>query len=180
MRPLPTRADTHSPHWTSKIPQLAHESAAAPGFGEEVGGRCVRGASAAAPGPVGPDGGTGPRRTDRRSSPEEFIRENPHMLGVPEASGKQAWAFMPMVTSGRSVGVFVVSYAQPHTFTTEERALYTALSGLGAQALERGRLYDIEHRRARQLQRGLLPRDLLARPVSTSGTSSPGGAWRSK
>ncbi|MEV5008928.1 GAF domain-containing protein [Streptomyces sp. NPDC055692] len=102
------------------------------------------------------------------------------MLGVPEASGKQAWAFMPMVTSGCSVGVFVVSYAQPHTFTTEERALYTALSGLGAQALERGRLYDIEHRRARQLQRGLLPRDLLARPVSTSGTSSPGGAGRSK
>ncbi|MFB7328455.1 SpoIIE family protein phosphatase [Streptomyces sp. NPDC056190] len=119
------------------------------------------------------------------SSPEEFIRENPHMLGVPEASGKQAWAFMPMVTSGRSVGVLVVSYAQPHTFTTEERALYTALSGLGAQALERGRLYDIEHRRARQLQRALLPRDLPVLPTVTAAArylpsgegTEVGGDW---
>ncbi|MFJ2477543.1 SpoIIE family protein phosphatase [Streptomyces sp. NPDC087659] len=102
------------------------------------------------------------------SSPEEFLRRYPQMADVPAGSGKQAWAFLPLVVSGRSVGFCVISYDRPHTFTSEERTLFTALAGLVAQALERARLYDAEHRRAKELQRGLLPRELPALPAVTA------------
>lgn len=31
-------------------------------------------------------------------------------------SGKQAWAFLPLIISGRPVGVCILSYDSPHTF----------------------------------------------------------------
>ncbi|MGO4430639.1 PP2C family protein-serine/threonine phosphatase, partial [Streptomyces sp. MCAF7] len=47
-------------------------------------------------------------------------------------------------------------------------SLLIALSGLVAQALERARLFDAEHTRAQQLQRGLLPRALPVVPAVTA------------
>ncbi|WEO99809.1 SpoIIE family protein phosphatase [Streptomyces sp. FXJ1.172] len=102
------------------------------------------------------------------SSPQEYLRRYPHLSDIAERSDSQTWAYLPLVTSGRRVGVLCVSYARPHTFTSDERTLFTAVSGLVAQALERGRLYDSEHRRARELQRGLLPHDLPALPAVTA------------
>ncbi|MCW7944351.1 hypothetical protein AAW14_20170 [Streptomyces hygroscopicus] len=119
------------------------------------------------------------------SSAQEYIRSFPHLSEVPARGGREAWAYLPLVTSGRTVGVLCISYAQPHTFSSEERTLFTALSGLVAQALERGRLYDAEHRRARELQRGLLPHDLPVLPAVTAaarylpagGGMEVGGDW---
>ncbi|MFI2264201.1 ATP-binding SpoIIE family protein phosphatase [Streptomyces tubercidicus] len=102
------------------------------------------------------------------SSPEEFIRRYPDLADRPAASGKQAWAFLPLIASGRPLGVFVISYDRPHTFTHEERTLFTAVSGLVAHALERARLYDAQYRRAQELQRGLLPRELPSLPAVTA------------
>ncbi|MFC3571905.1 SpoIIE family protein phosphatase [Streptomyces yaanensis] len=101
-------------------------------------------------------------------SAKEYISKYPALAELPRQGGKQAWAFLPLVTSGRTVGVLVISYAQPHTFSSEERTLCTALSGLVAQSLERGRLYDTEHSRARELQRGLLPHALPTVPAVTA------------
>ncbi|WP_133914298.1 SpoIIE family protein phosphatase [Streptomyces sp. NBC_00582] len=88
---------------------------------------------------------------------EEMRRTHPE---APPASGKQAWAFLPLIISGRPVGICVLSYDSPHTFPADERAVMTSLAGLIAQAFDRARLYDTKHELAHGLQQALLPRRL--------------------
>ncbi|MFG3017914.1 SpoIIE family protein phosphatase [Streptomyces sp. NPDC048254] len=102
------------------------------------------------------------------SSPEELIRRYPGMTDIVALSGKQAWAHLPLIVSGRRIGVCVITYDRPQVFRREEQTLITALSGLVAQAMERARLYDAEHTRAQELQRGLLPRVLPSVPAVTA------------
>lgn len=109
-------------------------------------------------------------------SAEEFISRFPALADLPAASGTQAWAILPLIASGRTVGASCVSYEHPHAFSHEERTLFTAMSGMVAQAMERARLYDAEHRRAQELQCGLLPRRLPALPaVTASARYRPAG-----
>ncbi|MGW4138214.1 SpoIIE family protein phosphatase [Streptomyces mirabilis] len=102
------------------------------------------------------------------SSAEEFIGRFPALADLPAASGAQAWAILPLIASGRTVGASCLIYEHPHVFSHVERTLFTAMSGMVAQALERARLYDAEHRRAQELQRGLLPRRLPALSAVTA------------
>jgi serine phosphatase RsbU (regulator of sigma subunit)/PAS domain-containing protein len=102
------------------------------------------------------------------SSTKEYVKRWPHMNQRMVQSGKQAWAFMPLVVSGRLLGLCVVSFDRPRRLTGAERALLIALSGLIAQALERARLYDAEHARAQALQRALLPQALPSLPAATA------------
>ncbi|MFI9151543.1 SpoIIE family protein phosphatase [Streptomyces sp. NPDC053367] len=88
---------------------------------------------------------------------EEMRRGYPE---APHISGKQAWAFLPLIVSGRPVGCCILSYDRPHAFSAEERAVLTSLAGLVAQALDRARLYDAKHDLAHSLQEALLPRTL--------------------
>ncbi|WUH92483.1 SpoIIE family protein phosphatase [Streptomyces sp. NBC_00433] len=99
-------------------------------------------------------------------SKAEYDRLYPSMSRVSVKSPKEAWAFLPMIASGRTIGLCTVSFSEPRPFSEEERTLLTALSGLVGQALERARLYDMEHARARELQRGLLPRALPRLPAA--------------
>ncbi|MFB7496228.1 SpoIIE family protein phosphatase [Streptomyces sp. NPDC056161] len=78
--------------------------------------------------------------------------------------GFAAWAFLPLIASGRPVGTCVLAYAQPHVFPASERAVLTSLGGLIAQALERARLYDAKHQLAHGLQAALLPHSLVRLP----------------
>ncbi|MEV6129466.1 SpoIIE family protein phosphatase [Streptomyces violaceusniger] len=118
-------------------------------------------------------------------SVEEYTARYPGMGGRPAAAQKQAWAFLPLIVSGRSIGCSVVAFAEPRRLDAEERALLTALSALMGQAIERARLYDMEHTRAKELQRGLLPRALPSLPsVTTAARYLPasegidvGGDW---
>ncbi|CAM5294604.1 hypothetical protein SGRIM128S_06387 [Streptomyces griseomycini] len=89
---------------------------------------------------------------------EEMERLYPALLLNP--SGFAAWAYLPLIASGRPVGTCVLSYAAPHHFATEERSVLTSLAGLIAQALERALLYDAKHRLAHGLQEALLPHTL--------------------
>ncbi|WP_406493044.1 SpoIIE family protein phosphatase [Streptomyces sp. NBC_01604] len=91
------------------------------------------------------------------ADPEEMRRIYPE---APLISGKQAWAFLPLIISSRPVGCCVLSYDHPHAFPAEERAVLTSLAGLIAQALDRARLYDTKHELAHGLQQALLPRTL--------------------
>nr|WP_229925943.1 SpoIIE family protein phosphatase [Streptomyces longispororuber] len=90
---------------------------------------------------------------------QELARHHP---AAPQMSDKQAWAFLPLVISGRPVGCCILSYDQPHAFSADERAVLTSLAGLIAQALDRARLYDATRDLARGLQQALLPRGLPA------------------
>ncbi|MGR6974991.1 SpoIIE family protein phosphatase [Streptomyces cynarae] len=118
-------------------------------------------------------------------SKAEYSRRYPTMSVLGEASPKEAWAFLPMIASGRAMGLCTVSFSEPRPFSHEERTLLTALSGLVGQSLERARLYDLEHARARELQRGLLPRTLprlpaacaAARYLPASRGEGVGGDW---
>ncbi|GAA3309961.1 hypothetical protein GCM10020295_75810 [Streptomyces cinereospinus] len=93
------------------------------------------------------------------ADPEEMRRSYPEAAPV---SGKKAWAFLPLIISGRPVGICVLSYDSPHEFPAEERAVMTSLAGLVAQAFDRARLYDTKHELAHGLQQALLPRGLPA------------------
>ncbi|MFI1364684.1 SpoIIE family protein phosphatase [Streptomyces griseochromogenes] len=78
--------------------------------------------------------------------------------------GFAAWAYVPLIASGRPVGTWVLAFAERHVFLAEERAVLTSLGGLIAQALERALLYDAEHRLAQGLQESLLPHTLAPPP----------------
>lgn len=80
------------------------------------------------------------------------------------SDGMAAWAYLPLIASGRPVGLCVLAYAEPHVFPADERAVLTSLSGLVAQALERAQLYDAKHQLAHGLQAALLPHSLPTLP----------------
>ncbi|OEJ28493.1 PAS sensor protein [Streptomyces agglomeratus] len=73
---------------------------------------------------------------------------------------KAAWAFLPLIASGRGVGSLVLAYDRTRPFPPAERAILSSLAGLLAQALDRARLYDTKHQLAHTLQAGLLPQTL--------------------
>ncbi|MEU4096271.1 SpoIIE family protein phosphatase [Streptomyces sp. NPDC026673] len=95
-------------------------------------------------------------------SEQQMRRLFPDRPPIPD--GMAAWAYLPLIASGRPVGTCVLGFPEPHSFGTDERALLTSLGGLIAQALERARLYDAKHRLAHGLQSALLPRTLPALP----------------
>ncbi|MET7378070.1 SpoIIE family protein phosphatase [Streptomyces sp. NPDC005526] len=95
-------------------------------------------------------------------SVQQLERLYPARHATPD--GFEAWAYLPLIASGRPVGTCVLAYAEPHPFPADERAVLTSLGGLIAQALERARLYDAKHRLAHGLQQALLPHSLPRLP----------------
>ncbi|HET9379867.1 MAG TPA: SpoIIE family protein phosphatase [Streptomyces sp.] len=93
-------------------------------------------------------------------SQEDLERVYPSRRDTPD--GNAAWAYLPLIASGRPVGTLVLAYPQPHPFPADERAVLTSLAGMIGQALERALLYDAKHRLAHGLQEALLPRSLPA------------------
>ncbi|WP_189265502.1 SpoIIE family protein phosphatase [Streptomyces fuscichromogenes] len=119
------------------------------------------------------------------SSAREYARRYPNLRERPRLAGKQAWAFLPLTASGRTFAVCTISFDLPRGFSPDEKTLLTAISALVAHALERARLYDAEHTRAQELQRGLLPRRLpgvaactaAARFLPAGRGMNVGGDW---
>ncbi|WP_328759107.1 MULTISPECIES: SpoIIE family protein phosphatase [Streptomyces] len=95
-------------------------------------------------------------------SRQQLERLYPGRCATPD--GMAAWAYLPLIASGRPVGTCVLGYAEPHTFPADERAVLTSLCGLIAQALERALLYDAKLQLAHGLQAALLPHSLPALP----------------
>ncbi|MFJ9817551.1 SpoIIE family protein phosphatase [Streptomyces sp. NPDC101151] len=95
-------------------------------------------------------------------SREQLERLYPERYETPD--GYAAWAYLPLIASGRPVGTCVLAYADRHVFPADERAVLTSLGGLIAQALERALLYDAKHRLAQGLQESLLPHSLAPLP----------------
>lgn len=111
------------------------------------------------------------------TSQTEFAHRYPEYAHYATRGGKHAWAFLPLVVRGQPIGCCVISFSVPRRFSEEERALLNALSQTIAQNLERARLYDAEHHRAAELQRGLLPRALPVLPaVSAAARYLPAGS----
>ncbi|MEV7289290.1 SpoIIE family protein phosphatase [Streptomyces sp. NPDC093252] len=89
--------------------------------------------------------------------------------------GFSAWAYLPLIASGRPVGTCVLAYTERHAFPTDERAVLSSLGGLIALALERALLYDAKHQLAHGLQAALLPSSLPPLPgVDAAARYLPG------
>ncbi|MFI6582657.1 SpoIIE family protein phosphatase [Embleya sp. NPDC050493] len=116
---------------------------------------------------------------------DDLTERYPEAADFPIAGGKKAWALLPLVVSGREIGVVVVSFDHPRQLTEDERTLLTVFGGQLAHALERAHQYDVATTRARDLQRALLPRDLPALPAVTAAArylpaghgADVGGDW---
>lgn len=119
------------------------------------------------------------------ASPSAYVEAFPTSAQMVEAGGKQAWAFLPLTVSGRSLGSLTISFDRPHEFAPEERGLLVSVAGLLAQTLERARLRDAERTLAGELQRHLLPRALprpaglvaAARYLPATAGMDVGGDW---
>ncbi|WP_404798732.1 SpoIIE family protein phosphatase [Streptomyces pristinaespiralis] len=74
--------------------------------------------------------------------------------------GMAAWAFLPLIASGRPIGSLLLAYDRPRIIPPGERAVLTSLAGLVGQALDRARLYDAKDHLAHHLQSALLPHTL--------------------
>ncbi|MFI8186738.1 SpoIIE family protein phosphatase [Actinacidiphila glaucinigra] len=95
------------------------------------------------------------------TSYDEYRRAYPQ---APRYGNRNSWAFLPLIATGRPVGLLVLSYDRPRSFPLAERIILTSLAGMIAQALDRARLYDTQHQLARTLQSGLLPQQLPTIP----------------
>jgi hypothetical protein len=114
-----------------------------------------------------------------------YFGKYPGRAELIEATGKQAWAFLPLTVSGRALGSLTVSFDQPRDFPPDERSLLVSVSGLLAQTLARARLRDHERTLAAELQQQLLPRALprpqglvaTARYLAATDGMGVGGDW---
>ncbi len=95
-------------------------------------------------------------------SPAEFAAAQPDPSTAVSGGRRQAWAFLPLVTAGQSLGVLVIGYPEPRTFDADERATLVAFSRMAAQALQRALLFRAQQSIAEDLQRALLPSVLPA------------------
>ncbi|MEV2212308.1 SpoIIE family protein phosphatase [Streptomyces sp. NPDC050997] len=94
---------------------------------------------------------------------------------IPPAATEGAHAFLPLIASGRPVGSCILGFDRPRSFSTEERTVLTALTGLIAHAMEKAQRYETEAALARGLQQALLPQRLSSHPqVETAGRYLPG------
>ncbi len=117
---------------------------------------------------------------------EDAYRERfPAFWPYIEPLGRSAWAFLPLVVSGRTIGAWLASFAGPVEFTPDERWVLTTIARMLAQALSRAHLQESERELSDGLQRTMLPTHrreiagltLAARYVPTGGGLQVGGDW---
>ena len=91
---------------------------------------------------------------------------SPAMARVYEATGRQAWAALPLRVGDRLLGSLTASWAGPHPFVPEEVALLSAFAAQCAQALARLQVRQAEQQAAlaaREMSE-VLQRSLLTDP----------------
>jgi len=72
------------------------------------------------------------------------IEDYPHVLGAWAGLHGRAGAHIPLVLSGRPLGVLFLGFTRPRRFSESERAFVLALARQCAQALNRAQLYEAE------------------------------------
>ena len=93
-----------------------------------------------------------------------YLGRYPHLQELVTLTGKQAWAFLPLVVSRQTFGTLLVSYDAARAFAGRDRAQLQALAGLCSQALGRARLLAGAQQVSVALQRALLPEALPTSP----------------
>ncbi|RAG82206.1 phosphatase [Streptacidiphilus pinicola] len=118
------------------------------------------------------------------SSPAEYQRRFPATWPLAEQFHRRSWAFLPLVTAGRTTGAWLAAFETPVEFTPDERAVLSTVARMLSQALERAHTNEAERALSRGLRRsmGNSAREIdgltvTARYVPTGGGLLVGGDW---
>jgi len=77
-------------------------------------------------------------------TPEAFDEAYPALAELRRELGTAAWAALPLVVYGRTLGVMGLGWSEPRAFDADDRAFLPAVASQCAMALERARLYEAE------------------------------------
>ncbi|WP_076820437.1 SpoIIE family protein phosphatase [Pseudofrankia asymbiotica] len=114
-----------------------------------------------------------------------YLREFPDRAPNVDAMSIDAMATLPLIVSGRPIGVILLGWPTPRVFDEDERRFMLTLVGPFAQAIERARLYERQMSTVESLQRAVLPRTLpdldhvrlAARYLPAARDIGIGGDW---
>ncbi|MES4907036.1 MULTISPECIES: SpoIIE family protein phosphatase [unclassified Streptomyces] len=117
--------------------------------------------------------------------PEDYRDRFPGSWARTRPVARRAWAFLPLIVAGRTIGAWMASFAHPVSFSPDERSVLTTVARMLAQALSRASLQETERELTDGLQRSMLPADkpaipgltVAARYVPTGGGLQVGGDW---
>ncbi|WP_007515799.1 MULTISPECIES: SpoIIE family protein phosphatase [Pseudofrankia] len=123
-----------------------------------------------------------PRFDENRAG---YLRDFPDRAPNLDAMSIDAMASLPLIVSGRAIGVMLLGWPTPRTFDEDERRFLLTLVGPFAQAIERARLYERQMSTVETLQRAVLPRTLpdlegvrlAARYLPAARDIGIGGDW---
>lgn len=77
---------------------------------------------------------------------EQTLKQYPTAREANRLVAQDAWAAIPLIHAGRPLGALALGFDRVREFSKEERALIGAVAQQCAQALERARLFEAEHR----------------------------------
>jgi anti-sigma regulatory factor (Ser/Thr protein kinase)/PAS domain-containing protein len=117
--------------------------------------------------------------------PKAYRDRFPAFWQLVEPLHRSAWAYLPLVVAGRTIGAWMASFRGPVEFTPDERSVLTTIARMLAQALSRAHVQESERELTHGLQRTMMPthkRDIAgmtmaARYVPTGGGLQVGGDW---
>ncbi|MFH8344780.1 SpoIIE family protein phosphatase [Streptomyces sp. NPDC018045] len=118
-------------------------------------------------------------------SPEDYRRRYPATWPVAAAFHRESWAFLPLVSAGRTIGAWMAAFGTPVAFTPDERSVLTTVARMLAQALARAGDQESRRELTDGLQRSMMPTvqpdipgmTVAARYVPTGGGLEVGGDW---
>jgi len=93
------------------------------------------------------------RRAIFHASRGALLAEHPALAGSVDAVSINAYASLPLITSGRVIGALSMSWQQPRPFSAEDRSFLVTVAGLGAQAVERAGLFEDLNRQIDRISR---------------------------
>ncbi|KAA6220859.1 GAF domain-containing protein [Streptomyces albofaciens JCM 4342] len=118
-------------------------------------------------------------------TPEAYRRRFPATWPLAEPFNRTSWAFLPLVSAGRTIGAWMAGFGTPVAFTPDERAVLTTVARMLAQALARAGDQESRRELTDGLQRSMMPTvqpdipgmTVAARYVPTGGGLEVGGDW---
>lgn len=101
------------------------------------------------------------------ASPEEIAGRFPELEDQRATRQEGAWAVVPLLAGGETLGALTVGFPGPHRFEPDEKAFVRMLAMPCAQALERARLYEAasRHRAEAEWNAATLDAAFAAAPV---------------
>ncbi|MFC5172499.1 ATP-binding SpoIIE family protein phosphatase [Streptomyces mutomycini] len=119
------------------------------------------------------------------ASPEEYRERFPAAWPLARDFGRRSWAFLPLISSGITMGAWMAGFRHSVAFSPDERSVLTTVARMLAQALTRAGAAETERELSLGLQRAMKPSlgpgvpglVVAARYIPTGGGLQVGGDW---